>query len=229
MQFIHQFSEIICKRKSFKLLKKYELHISVTIIHKNQTGMNWTLFKMKVLLIIIVASIFIKITFSKQPPFVWWYFLLNFFQFQYFPNFLFQVRKVHKSRMCWIGKDLHWLEMWCEGSFEIWIAVESELWSKPSSYQILCKKIPELTEILINFLWQINLTVWHKEKTAQNFRQYIKIDKIEYCSVTKNIKNFPWFNDIMVWTETTFPGFIKPCPVSGVSNFTLMMRKLKFK
>jgi hypothetical protein len=61
--------------------------------------------------------------------------------------------------------------------------------------------------LLIAF--QLNVTSWHKEKIARNFRQIINVNKIDYCSAKKNIQNFPWFKDLLFFAEETLTGLFK--------------------
>jgi hypothetical protein len=68
---------------------------------------------------------------------------------------------------------------------------------------------------------QLNITVWHKSKTASNFRQIININKIEYCSVKENLNSYPWMKDLLFWSEVTLPGLVRDCPYEGArrSNY----------
>jgi hypothetical protein len=65
---------------------------------------------------------------------------------------------------------------------------------------------------------QLNITVWHKEKIARNFRQIINLNKIDYCNAKKNINSFPWFKDLLFFAEETMPGLVQDCPYKGVSS-----------
>jgi hypothetical protein len=71
---------------------------------------------------------------------------------------------------------------------------------------------------------QLNVTVWHKSKTASNFRQIININKIDYCNVKANLNSYPWMKDLLFWSEVTLPGLVRDCPYEGarqahLSNF----------
>jgi hypothetical protein len=68
---------------------------------------------------------------------------------------------------------------------------------------------------------KVNVTSWHREKTARNYRQIAKVENIDYCSMIKSINMIPWFNFFIMFAEESLPGLVQECPVRGV-NFTLL-------
>jgi hypothetical protein len=64
----------------------------------------------------------------------------------------------------------------------------------------------------------VNVTVWHKEKIARNYRQLYNIENIDYCNMIKSANSVPWFKYFVDWAKTFLPGFVKDCPYKGVSN-----------
>jgi hypothetical protein len=66
--------------------------------------------------------------------------------------------------------------------------------------------------------FQINVTIWHKEKTARNYRQIFNVEKIDYCSTIKNVNKIPWLKYFVFFAKETLPGLVQDCPVRGVNS-----------
>jgi hypothetical protein len=67
----------------------------------------------------------------------------------------------------------------------------------------------------------MNVTAWIKQRTSTNFRQILKIEKVEFCSGYKNMKSISWLEDILIFANKTFPQFVHDCPYRGVIDSTL--------
>jgi hypothetical protein len=65
---------------------------------------------------------------------------------------------------------------------------------------------------------QLNITLWHKEKIARNYRQLFNIENIDYCGTMKTVDALPWFKFFVEWAKDFLPGLVKDCPVTGVGN-----------
>lgn len=62
------------------------------------------------------------------------------------------------------------------------------------------------------------MTILYKSSTGSNFRQIVKIDKVDVCGVIANVNTFPGLKDMLYWANATMPGLIKKCPYKDVSK-----------
>lgn len=67
---------------------------------------------------------------------------------------------------------------------------------------------------------QLDVTIMLKSKTEKNFRQIIKLEKIDFCNVMKNVNMFLAFKSITYAANLIFPGLVHNCPYQGVSKKT---------
>lgn len=66
------------------------------------------------------------------------------------------------------------------------------------------------------------MTFLHKLAIGKNYRQIIKVNKLEFCDAIKNLNKFAWFKSILDVADKTVPGLIpKNCPVTGVRKFLI--------
>jgi hypothetical protein len=74
---------------------------------------------------------------------------------------------------------------------------------------------------------KFNVTLWHKEKTAKNYRQLINVEKIDYCPNFRNAKKLPWFQYFMEFTKEAYPELTHDCPYVDVMKI-LKLHRFKF-
>lgn len=64
----------------------------------------------------------------------------------------------------------------------------------------------------------MNITELYKKPADRNFRQVMKVDRIEICGLLKNALKIPMFKEILDYAKAIFPGLVKNCPYKGVSE-----------
>jgi hypothetical protein len=72
----------------------------------------------------------------------------------------------------------------------------------------------------------MNVTAWIKQFTSNYFRQFLKLEKIEYCNAYKTMKSISWMEEILTFANLTFPQLVHECPYRGVTDLNLISRLL---
>ena len=75
-----------------------------------------------------------------------------------------------------------------------------------------------LNFIQFNVCSKVNVTFWHKPLTGNFFRQFIKLENVDFCGVLSNMNIFPAMKKLLFVANVTFPGLIHLCPYEGVRN-----------
>jgi hypothetical protein len=129
-------------------------------------------------------------------------------------------RQIHENCLQHFWNISWKFDMHRQSSFKIRIVVELEIRPQTTTNSVL-RELTFLSNgygpvMELLFVSQMNVTAWFKQRTSNNFRQFIKIDKIDYCPTYSKMRSIPWMEEIVIYGNSTFPQFIHDCPYQGV-------------
>jgi hypothetical protein len=62
-----------------------------------------------------------------------------------------------------------------------------------------------------------NVSIYHRLASGFQFRQIVKLEKMNVCDLSRNVGLNPWYKELLTVSSLIFPGLMpEKCPISGV-------------